>query len=110
MRLRHQPLEVIHEPFAAVLGVLVMTPDVNRLLRADFLAIAAEDAAEFVDLEDQWIAIALLVFTRHQLDAVRRTDRWTQSAAHAFRLAVLGGEHAMRAAPARRERPFLLGI
>ena len=34
----------------------------------------------------------------------------TQSARDALGLAVLGRQHAMRAPPARRERPFLIGI
>ena len=34
----------------------------------------------------------------------------TEPARDALRLAVFGREHAVRAAPARRERPFLLGV
>ena len=58
VRLRHQPLEVVDETLAAVLGVLVVPADVDRLFRADFLAVAAEDAAELVDLEHERIAVA----------------------------------------------------
>src|SRR5204862_4522862 len=67
--LRAQPLQIVHEAIARELGVLVMHPDVNRLLGADLLAIAAEDAAELVAFVDQRIAVALLVLAGHQLDA-----------------------------------------
>src|SRR6266550_1383532 len=110
MRLRHQPLEIVHEPFAAVFRVFVMPPDVNRFLRTHFLTVAAEDAPELVDLEQQGIAIALLVFARYELDTVRRADRRTQTARDALRFAVFGREHTVRSAPAWRERPLLLGV
>src|SRR5687767_10740008 len=89
MRLRHQSLEIVNEPFAAVLRVLVVPADVDRFLRADFLTVAAEDAAELVDLEYERIAVSLLVLAGYQLDAVGRTHRRTQAARHALRLAVL---------------------
>src|SRR5205085_5198922 len=110
MRLRHHPLQVVDELFAAVFGVLVMPSQVDRLFRADLLAIAAEDAAELIDLEHERIPIAILVLTRNELDAVRWTYRRTQTAGDALRFAVFGREHAMCAAPARRERPLLLRI
>src|SRR5262245_20288556 len=110
MRLRHQPLEVVDEAFAAVVRVLIVPADVNRLFWADLLAVAAEDAAELVDLEHEWIAISLLVLSRHELDAVGRAHRGTEPARHALRLAVLRREHAMRPAPARRERTLLVRI
>src|SRR5215204_1858199 len=100
MRLRHEPLEIIHEPLAAVLRVLVMATHVDRFLRANFLAIATEDAAELIDLEYERVAVALLVLTRHELDAVRRADGRAQPARDAFRLAGFRREHAMRTAPA----------
>src|SRR5436309_2170475 len=56
-----QPLEVVHEAVAAVLGVLEVHPDVDRLLRADLLTVAAEDAAELVDLIDERVAVSFLV-------------------------------------------------
>src|SRR4051812_3266503 len=110
MRLRHQPLEVVHEPFAAELGVLVVSTHVDRLLRAHLLAIAAEDAAELVDLEYEGIAIALLVLARHELDAVGRADGRAETAGDALRLPILRREHAMRAAPALADGLFLLRI
>src|SRR5262245_7904166 len=110
MRLRHQPLEVVDESLATVLGVLVVPSDVDRFLRTHLLAVAAEDAAELVDLEDQRITVPLLVLARHELDAVRRTYRGTEAAGHTLGLAVLRGEHAVRATPPRRERPFLLRV
>src|SRR5262245_41863677 len=110
MCLRHQALEVVDESFAAVFRVLVMPADVDRLFRADLLTVAAEDAAELVDLEDERIAIALLVFAGHELDAVGWTHRGTQSTRHAFRLAVFGREHAVCATPARRQRTLLVGV
>ena len=64
MRLRHQALEIVDETLARVLGVLVVPADVDRFLRTHFLAVAAENAAEFVDLVDQRIAVALFVFAR----------------------------------------------
>src|SRR4051812_48924211 len=102
MRLSHEALEVVDEPFARVLRVLVVPPHVDRFLRADFLAVAAEDAAELVDLEHERITISLLVLTGHELDAVGRTHRGAQAAGDALRLAILRGEHPVRAAPARR--------
>src|SRR5687768_14508379 len=39
----HQPVEVVHEVVARVLGVLVVLPHVDRLHRADLLAHPAED-------------------------------------------------------------------
>src|SRR3954469_24193606 len=110
MRLRHQSLQIVHESFAAVLGVFEVTSDVNRFLRADFLTVAAEDAAEFVDLEEQRIAIAVLVLTGHELDAIRRTDRRAETAGDALRLPIFSGEHPVRPTPSRRERPFLFRI
>src|SRR6476646_3792859 len=110
MRLRHQPLEVVHEPFAAVFRILIMPADVDRFLRANLLTIAAENAPKLVDLEQQGIAIALLVFARYELDAVRWTHRWTETAGDALRLAVLRREHTVRSAPTWRERPLLLGV
>src|SRR5262249_44910387 len=69
-----------------------------------------EDAAKLVDLEDQRVAVAVLVLAGHELDAVRGTDRGTEPARHAFGLAVFGREHAVRASPARRDRILLLRI
>src|SRR5579884_823049 len=108
MRLRHQPLEIADEAFATVFRVLEMPPEVNRLFRTHFLAVSAEDAAELVDLEHERIPVAVLVLARDELDAVRRADRRTQPAGDALRLAVLRRQHAMRSAPARRDRPLLL--
>src|SRR5437016_7375696 len=110
MGLRHQPLEVVDEPFAAVFRILIVPPDVDRLFRAHLLAIAAENAAELVDLEDEWIAVAVLVLTWNELDAIRRAYRWAQTAGDAFGFAVFGREHTVRAPPPRRERPFLFRV
>src|SRR5439155_19936188 len=99
MRLRHQSLEVVDESVAAVLGVLVVPADVNRFFRTDLLTVTAEDAAEFVDLEHEWIPVPRLILARDELDAVGRTDRRTESTPDTLRLAVLGGKHAMRPAP-----------
>src|SRR5205809_3864330 len=101
MRLGHQPLQVVHEPLARVLGVLVVPAHVNRFFGADLLAVAAENTAELVDLEHERIAISLLVLARNQLDTVGRTHRGTQSARDALRFPVFRGEHAVRAAPPR---------
>src|SRR5262249_38585436 len=65
---------------------------------------------ELVDLEHERIPIAVLVLAGHQLDAVRRTHRWTEAACDALRLPVLGREHPMRPPPARRQRPLLVGV
>src|SRR6266581_3266833 len=114
VRLRAQPLQVVHEAVARVLGVFVVHADVDRLFGADFLAVAAEDAAELVDLVDQRVAVPVLVLPRDQLDAVGRADLRAQAAGHALGAALLVGEHAVRAAPALRDRPVgraaLLGI
>ena len=64
MGLRLEPLQVVHEAAPAVLGVLEVHAHVDRLLGADLLAVAAEDAAELVDLVDQRVAVALLVLAR----------------------------------------------
>src|SRR5438132_8233508 len=45
-----------------------------------------------------------LVFARHELDAVRRADLGAQAARDALRPSLRIGEHAVGAAPARRER------
>src|ERR1043165_5332660 len=82
MHLGAQPLEVIDEAVAAVLRVLVVHADVDRFFGADFLAVAAEDAAEFVDLIDQRIAIAGFVLARDQLDAVGGADLRAYPAGH----------------------------
>src|SRR5206468_4303366 len=57
MRLCRQALEIVDEAVAGILGVLVVHPDVDRFLRAHFLAVAAEDATELVDLVNQRIAV-----------------------------------------------------
>src|SRR5678815_990764 len=110
VRLCHQPLEIVDEPLAAVLRVLVVPTDVDRFLRTHFLAVAAEDAAELVDLEHERVAVALLVLTRHELDAVRGADGRAQPARDALRLAGFRRQHAMRAAPALRDGLLLLRI
>ena len=73
-------------------------------------AVAAKHAAELVDLVDQRITVALLVFARHELDAVRRADLGAQAARDALGPSLLVGEHAVRAAPARCERPVLAAL
>src|SRR5437762_4918340 len=110
MRLIHKPLQIVDESLATVLGVLVVPPDVNGLLGADFLTVAAKDATELVDLEHQRIAIPFLVLARHELDAVGRTYGRTETTGDASRLARLRRQHAMGAAPARRDRRFFLGV
>src|SRR5438105_9500564 len=87
-----------------------MPSDVNRFLRTHLLTVPAEDAPKFVDLEQQGIAIPLLVLARDELDAVRRTDGRAEAAGDALRLAVFRREHPVRAPPTRRERPFLFRI
>src|SRR4051812_9080274 len=72
MRLRHQSLEVVDETLAAVFGVLVVAADVDRLFRADFLTVSTENASKLINFEHQRISVAVLVFTRDQLDAVGR--------------------------------------
>src|SRR2546422_9057056 len=84
VRLRAQPLEVVHEAVPRVLRVLVVHAHVDRLLGAYLLAVAAKHAAELVDLVDQRITVALLVFARHELDAVRRADLGAQAARDAL--------------------------
>src|SRR5690349_4843109 len=114
VRLRAQPLQIVDEAVARVLGVFVMHADVNRLFGADFLAVTAEHAAELVDLVDQRVAVAVLVLPRHELDAVGGTDLRAQAAGDALGAALLVGQHAVCAAPALRDRPVgraaLLGI
>src|SRR5690606_31923936 len=56
LRLVHQPVQIVHEAVAGVLGVLVVLPHVDRLHRAHLLAHPAEDAAELVDLVHDRVA------------------------------------------------------
>src|ERR1700730_15613149 len=86
MGLRHQSLQVVDEPVAAVLGVLVVPAEVNGLLGAYFLTRAAENASKLVDLEDQRVAVALLVLPGHELDAVGWAHGRAQTAGHALGL------------------------
>src|SRR6266446_7069575 len=76
-----------------------MAAEMNRLFGAHFLTVPAEDAAKFVDFEYKGIAIALLILTGNELDAVGWAYRWAQAARHALGLAVLRREHAVGAAP-----------
>jgi hypothetical protein len=57
MCLGSQPLQIVDESGATVFGVLVVSPDVNRLFGTDFLAIPAKDAAELVDLENERVPV-----------------------------------------------------
>src|SRR6185503_736878 len=107
MGLRGQPLQIVDEAVARVLRVLVVHAHVDRLFRAHLLAVAAEDAAEFVDLVNQRVAMALFVLAGDELDAVGGTDLRAQPARHALRASLLVGEHPVGAAPARGQRPVL---
>src|ERR1700682_6103130 len=71
MRLIHQSLQIVDKAFPAVLGILVVAPEVDCLLGADFLTESAEDAAKLVDLENEGITIPFLVLAGNELDAVR---------------------------------------
>src|SRR5262245_1470134 len=108
MILRHESVQVVNETLARVLRILVILPDVNRFHRTDFLAHAAEDAAELIDLVHDRVAVALVVLTGNELDAVGRADRWAEAAGHTLRAAVRVLLHAMRATPARRELRLLV--
>src|SRR5260370_12606741 len=110
MGLRRKPLEIVNEPFSAVLCVLVMASDVNRFFGTHFLAISAEDAAELVDLEYERVSVSLFVFTGHKLDAVCRTHRWTKPTRDTFFFAGFSRQHAMRSTPSRRDLHFLFWI
>src|SRR5690606_394996 len=108
MGLRGESFVVIDEPVPGVLGVLEVHPDMDRLLRADLLAVAAEDAAELVDLVDQREPVPLLVLPGDELDAVRRADLRTEPAGDALRAAEFVGQHPVRAAPPRRDPPAVV--
>ena len=107
---RAQTLEIVDEPLATVLGGLVVDSKMYRFDRADFLAVAAEDAAELVDLVDRRISLAVFIFRGDQLDTVRRTDRRTEPAGHALGPPVFMHRHAVRTTHAGRQLVFLLGI
>src|SRR5205823_9149976 len=83
---------------------------VDHHYMTDFLEIPAEHAAEFVDLVNERVAVARLVFSGHELDAVGRADLGTESARDALGASLLVGEHAVRAAPPRGERPVLAAL
>src|SRR2546426_7144939 len=51
--------QVVHEPVPRELGILVVHAHVDGLLGADLLAVAAEHAAELIDLVDQRKAVTL---------------------------------------------------
>src|SRR5438876_3112154 len=108
--LRAQALEVVHEPVARVLRVLVVDADVDRLLGTDLLAVAAEHATELVDLVDQRVAVPLLVLPGHELDAVGGADLRAEPAGDALGAPLLVGEHPVRAAPAPRDGPVVGGL
>src|SRR5690348_7785078 len=110
MGLGAQPLEIVDESVARILGILVVHAHVDRFLRAHLLAVAAEYAAELVDLVDQRIAVPVLVFAGHELDAIRGTDLRAQPARHALGPSLLVGQHAVGAAPARGQRPLVGGL
>src|SRR4051794_39520352 len=101
MILRHQAIEIIDETLARVFRILEILSDVDRLDRTYFLAHAAEDAAELVDLVDNRIPISLIVLAGHQPNAIRRTNRRAQAARNALRTTVRMCRHDVRAAPAR---------
>src|SRR6185437_3888960 len=110
MGLRAQALQIVDEAVPRILGVLVVPAHVDRLFGADFLAITAEHAAEFVDFVDQRIPVSLLVLTGHQLDAVRRTDLGAETARYTLRATLLVGEHAVRPAPPAGHRPVVAAL
>src|SRR6185437_7094727 len=101
MRLRHKSFQIVHMPFSAVLRVLVVLSDVDRVFRAHFLTVPAEYATEFVDLEHERVPVSVLVLAGHELDAIRRTDARAEAARYAARLAVFLGKHPVSSAPAR---------
>src|SRR5688500_5421793 len=110
MILRHQPVQVVNEAVARELRVFEVAAEMDRFDRAYFLAHTAVYAAELVDLINDRIAVALIVLTRHQPDAVRRTHGRAQPARHAFRTAVRVLLHDVRATPARRKLRLLVRI
>src|SRR5689334_12928806 len=110
MRLRAQPLEVVHEPVAGKLRVLVVHADVDRFFGADLLAVAAEHAPEFVDLVDERVAVPLFVLAGHELDAVRRTNLGAEAARDALGAPLLVGEHPVRPAPPLGQRPVAAAL
>src|SRR5712671_3914691 len=99
MGLIHQPLQVVHEALATILRILVVAAHVDRLFGTNLLTVAAEDAAELVNLEHERISVPFLVLSGNELDAVRQTHRRTEAARYAARLASLGREHSVRPAP-----------
>src|SRR2546430_14350594 len=66
--------------------------------------------SEFVDLVDERVAVARFVFPGHELDAVRGTDLRAEPAGDALGPSLLVGEHAVRAAPPRGQRPVLAAL
>src|SRR5262249_44833698 len=108
--LSHQAIEVVHEALARVLRVLIVLPDVNRFYGADLLAHPAEDAAELIDFVNHRITVPLIVFARHEPDAVRRTNRGAKSARDTLRAAIRVLLHPVRAAPALVELRLLIRV
>src|ERR1022692_3729632 len=114
---REQFFLVVNHLFAAGAGERVVLLQKDRFLRANFLAEAAKDAAQHVDLKflrHLFRVGAVGGFAkfagRRDADGFRRANKFAKLARNAFRVAVLILHEIGRAAIFRRERPFLLGI
>jgi hypothetical protein len=114
---RHQqPLLGVDEVLALEVGQLVLVAQDDRLRRAGLLAVAAEDAAQHVDLVAAGVALAgrdarlVGVLGRLDVDGLGRAGGGAQRAADAALQAVLVA-HQVVAAPEARDRDrLLLGI
>ena len=73
MVLFHEPVQIVDETIPGVFSVLEVHAHVNGFHRANFLTHSAEDAPELVDLVDDGISIALIVFSTYKADTIGRT-------------------------------------
>src|SRR5690606_30730468 len=106
-----QQLFLRHDLFAALLEVKVGNTRLDdRVNRARFLAEAAVDALEQVDVVARGTACAVLAHLGIDGDRERGTHRFTQLAGDATLFAIRIAALRVQAAEARRLRRFLLGV
>src|SRR5208282_497156 len=114
---RKELLFVINHLGAAQAGERIILQQENRLFGADLLAVAAVNAAQHVDFKFERHLFRIRPVShwpgrsrRNDFDGLRRTDKFTELAAHALGVAVLVANEIRRAAIIRRHGPFLFRV